>query len=173
MIKRWPNVSYLYNKSTCIYSPCFPVSELNVGQESKYNACAMDMIWDERRSNNIEIDIETLSFHIDACLREHEDIYGAFFNQLDKDNLPTNLPNSLCDIYEEMCPNNFGRLIAYLTLAYQVADSCEEEFIGEVAQITVEDFKYIDLGKYKVTRFILFKALLDQLLLRAVFAYFA
>ena len=84
----------------------------------KYSACAMDMTWDELRSNNIEIDRETLSFHIDACLREHEDIYGAFINQLDKDNLPTNLPNSLCDIYEQMCPNNFVRLIAYLTLVF-------------------------------------------------------
>ena len=133
----------------------------------------MDMIWDELRSNNIEIDRETLSFHIDACLREHEDIYGAFINQLDKDNLPTNLPNSLCDIYEEMCPNNFGRLIACLTLVYQVADSCEEEIIREVAQRTVEDFKYIDLEKYKVKRFIPFKALLDQLLIQTTFAYFA
>ena len=167
------NVSYSYNKSACIDTICLTVSELIVGQASKYIACAMDMIWGELRSNNIEIDRETLSFHIDACLREHEDIYGAFINQLDKDNLPTNLPNSLCDIYEEMCPNNFGRLIAYLTLVYQAADSCEEEIIREVAQRTVEDFKYIDLEKYKVKRFIPFKALLDQLLIRTVFAYFA
>ena len=131
------NVSYSYNKSACIYTLCPTVSELNVGQASKYNACAMDMIWDELRSNNIEIDRETLSFHIDACLREHEDIYGAFINQLDKDNLPTNLPNSLCDIYEEMCSNNFARRIAYLTLVYQVADSCEEEIIIEVAKTSV------------------------------------
>ena len=55
----------------------------------------MDMIRDELRSNNIEIDRVTLSFHIDAWLREIEDIYGAFINKLDKDNLPTNLPNSL------------------------------------------------------------------------------
>ena len=123
------------------------------------------MIWDEHI---------TLSFHIDACLREHEDIYGAFINRLDKDNLPINLPNSLCDIYEEMCPNNFGRLIAYLTLVYQAADSCEEEIIREVAQRTVEDFKYIDLEKYKVVNpAIHFKTLIGQLLLRAVFAYFA
>ena len=168
------NVSYLFNKGACIYTLCLAISKLNVGQASKYNACAMDMIWDERRSNNIHF---TSMFHIDACLREHEDIYGAFINQLDKDNLPTYLSNSLCDIYEEMCPNNFGRLLAYLilvlALVYQVADSCEEEIIREVAQRTVEDFRYIDLGKYKVTLFIPFKALLDQLLLRAVFAYFA
>ena len=159
------SILYLYTLSRCIGTQC--------GTGSKHNACAMDMIRDELRSNNIEIDRETLSFHIDACLREHEDIYGAFINQLDKDNLPTNLPNSLCDIYEEMCPNNFGRLIAYLTLVYQAADSCEEEIIREVAQRTVEDFKYIDLEKYKVKRSIPFKALLNQLLIRTVFAYFA
>ena len=96
LVQKVTNVTYMYNKSTCIYTHCLAVSELNVGQESKYNACAMDMIGDEHRSGNIEIDRETLSFHIDACLREHEDIYGAFINQLDKDNLPTNLPNSLC-----------------------------------------------------------------------------
>ena len=117
------------------------------------------MIWDELRSNNIEIDRETLSFHIDACLREH-----------DKDNLL----KSLCDIYEEMCPNNFGRLVAYLTIVYQVADSCDEEIIREAVQRTVEHFKYIDLEKYKVINpAVPFKALLGQLHLRAVFAYFA
>ena len=60
---------------------------------------------------------------------------------MDKDNLQ----NGLCSIYVEMCPNNFGRLIAYLTIVYQVADSCEEEIIREAVQRTVEDFKYIDL----------------------------
>ena len=58
---------------------------------------------------------------------------------MDKDNLQ----NGLCSIYVEMCPNNFGRLIAYLTIVYQVADSCEVEIIREAVQIT--DFKYIDL----------------------------
>ena len=122
------------------------------------------MIWDEHI---------TLSFHIDACLREHEDIYGAFINQLDKDNLPTNLPNSLCDIYEEMCPNNFGRLIAYLTLVNKVRDMMDEETTREAIRRTVEDFKRIHLAKYKVRSSIPFKALVGQLLLRAVFAYFA
>ena len=59
----------------------------------------MDIIWDERMSNNIEIDKETLSFHIDACLREHEELYGTVIIRLDKDNLP----NNLCDIDEEIC----------------------------------------------------------------------
>ena len=59
------------------------------------------------------------------------------------------MPNSLCDIYEEMCPNNVDRLIAYLTLVYQVADFCVEENIREAVERTVEDFKYIDLENIK------------------------
>ena len=74
------------------------------------SACAMDIIWDELERNNIEIDKEMLSFHIHACLREHEKISGAIINEIHKDNLSTNL----CDIYEEMSPNIFGRLMAYL-----------------------------------------------------------
>ena len=71
----------------------------------------------------------------------------------------------LCDIYEEMNPNNFGRLIAYLTLVYKIADSYEEEIVREAVQRTVENLKHIDLEKYKVGCFISFKALLGQLLI--------
>ena len=127
----------------------------------------MDMIGDELKSNNIEIDRETLSFHINACLREHEDIYGAFINQLDKDNLPI----SLYDIYKQMNPNNFGRIIVYLTLVYKVHDIMDEETIREAIRRTVEDFKRIDLAKYKIRGSIPFKVLLGQMLLRTVFAY--
>ena len=63
------------------------VSEPIVGQASKYNVYVMDIIWDELRSNNIEIDRETLSFHIDACLREYEELYGTVIIRMDKDNL--------------------------------------------------------------------------------------
>ena len=43
------------------------------------------------------------------------------------------------------------RFIAYLTIVFQVADSCEEEIIREAVQRTVEDFEYIDLEKYKLS----------------------
>ena len=68
------NVPYSYNKSACIYTLCLAVSELIVGQGSRHNACGIDTSWEELRSNNIEIDRETLSFHINACIRDHEDI---------------------------------------------------------------------------------------------------
>ena len=87
-----------------------------------------------------------LSFHIDACLREHEELYGAIIIQIDGDNLP----NSLCDIYAEMVPNNFGRIMAYLTLVYKFADSLDEETTREAVRRNVEEFKRIDLAKYQV-----------------------
>ena len=68
-------------------------------------------------------------------------------------------------------PNNFGRLIAYLTLVYKIADSYEEEIVREAVQGTVENLKHIDLEKYKVGRFISFKTLLGQLLIRLISAY--
>ena len=63
------------------------------------------------------------------------------------------MPNSLCDIYAEMCdiyPNNFGQIMAYLTLVYKFADSLDGETTREAARRTVEEFKRIDLAKYQV-----------------------
>ena len=62
-----------------------------MGRAGESSACVMDIIWDELKSNNIEIGKEMLSCHINTCLREHEEIYGTVIIRLDKDNLSTNL----------------------------------------------------------------------------------
>ena len=102
-----------------------------------------------------------LSFYISKCLDEHKELYGAIIIQIGD-----NLSNSLCDIYAEMAPNNFGRIMAYLTLVYKFADSLDEETTREAVRRTVQNLKLIDLEKYKVKRFISFKALLGRQLLR-------
>ena len=106
----------------------------------------MDIIWEELKRNNIDIDKDMPSFYISKCLDEHKELYGAIIIQIDGDNLP----NSLCVIYAEMAPNNFGRIMAYLTLVYKFADSLDEETIRGAARRTVEEFKRIDLAKYQV-----------------------
>ena len=106
----------------------------------------MDIIWGELKSNNIEIGKETLWLCIDACLREHEELYGTIIIQIDGDNLP----NSLCDIFTEMVPNNFGRILAYLTLVYKFSDSLDEETTKEAMRRTVAEFKPSDLAKYQI-----------------------
>ena len=60
------------------------------------------------------------------------------------------MPNSLCDIYAEMAPNNSGPIMVYLTLVYKFADSLDEETTREAVTRTVEEFKRIDLAKYQV-----------------------
>ena len=78
----------------------------------------------------------------------------------------------MCDIYEEMNTNNFGRLIAYLTLVYKIADSYDEEIFQQAVQRTVENLKHIDLEKYKFGPSIYFKTLLGQLFIQLISAYF-
>ena len=113
------------------------------------SACAMEIIYDELRRNNDEIDKEMLSFHIHACLREHGEIYQSAVQHLDTNCVRRTI---LYDIYEEMNPSHFGRFIAYLTLVYKIADSFEDDIVRQAVQRTVEDFKHIDLEKYKVLR---------------------
>ena len=48
---------------------------------------------------------------------------------------------NLSHIYEEMKPNSFGRLIAYLTLVYKIANSNEEEIVREAGQRTYRSGK--------------------------------
>ena len=66
-----------------------------MGQAVKNSVCVMDIIWEELKRNNIEIDKDMLSFYISKCLDEHEELYGAIIIQIDGDNLP----NSLSTIY--------------------------------------------------------------------------
>ena len=64
-------------------------TELIVGEADKNSACAMDIIWDELRRNDVDINKETLSFHINTCLREYEEMYGTTINRIDRDNIST------------------------------------------------------------------------------------
>ena len=63
----------------------------------------------------------------------------------------TYISTNSCDIYEEMSPNNFGRIMAYLVFVYKVRDSNEKETLRKAVRKTVEDLKHIDLEKYKVS----------------------
>ena len=86
----------------------------------------MNILWEELKRNNSDIGKDMLSFYISKCFDEHEELYGAIIIQIGD-----NLSNSLCDIYSEMAPNNFGRIMAYLTLVYKFADSLDEETTRE------------------------------------------
>ena len=58
------SLTYMRN-NVCIYAHCITHTELIMGEPGKSSACTMDMIFDELKSNNIEVDIETLSSSYD------------------------------------------------------------------------------------------------------------
>ncbi|CAB4001005.1 Hypothetical predicted protein [Paramuricea clavata] len=74
---------------------------------------------DELRQNKIDIDKQTLSFHINAILDQHRDLYRA----VNAHGL------HLGQIYREINLTNFGRIFAYLALACLQRDS--EESVRE------------------------------------------
>ena len=102
----------------------------------------MDIIWEELKRNNINIDKDMLSFYISKCLDEQRGMYDSLNAQLS--------PKCFQPVFEEMNVNNFGRIIAYLTFVYRLSDSCDEETIQEAVRRTVEAFRHIDLERYNV-----------------------
>ena len=71
------SVSYWYKKYVDIYACCVTRTELLVGQAGKSSACVMDIIWEELKSNNIDIDKDMLSFYISKCLDEQRQMYDS------------------------------------------------------------------------------------------------
>ena len=64
----------------------------------------IDIIFDELKRNEIDIDKQTLSFHINTILDRHRDLYRA----VNAHGL------NLDQIYREINVTNFGCIIAYL-----------------------------------------------------------
>ena len=64
----------------------------------------IDIIFDELKRNEIDIDKQTLSFHINTTINQHRDIYREM-NTRDL---------NLEQIYREINVTNFDRIIAYL-----------------------------------------------------------
>ena len=61
----------------------------------------MEVIVDELRKNNVNIDITILSQHIHYVLGVHEDMYTEMANCLNSD--------ELLNVFNEMHVNSFGR----------------------------------------------------------------
>ena len=68
----------------------------------------MEIILDELQKNNVDIDMRTLSHHVNYLLDKHGDIYQS---------IVLHCPD-LVTIFYEINVINFGRAMAYLTLIY-------------------------------------------------------
>ena len=88
----------------------------------------MEVIVDELRKNNLNIDITALFQHIHYVLDVHEDMYNEMANRLNS--------NKLLNVFNEMNVNSVGRVVAYLALVYRMNIS-EEDAIREAVRLVV------------------------------------
>ena len=88
----------------------------------------MEVIQDELQKNNVRIDIETLTEHIEYILNNYKDCYTHAVERLTREEL-------LLDIFHEMGVNSLGRAMSYLTLVYRVSHIIKEDTVRQAVRL--------------------------------------
>ena len=90
----------------------------------------MEVIADELKKNNIRIDIETLTEHIQYILGNYRDCFNQSVERLTREEL-------ILDVFQEMNVNTLGRAMAYLTLVYRTSHICKEDTVRKAVRLVV------------------------------------
>ena len=88
----------------------------------------MEVIADELQKNDVRIDIETLSEHIEYILGNYRDSYNDSVQRLTREEL-------LLDVFHEMNVNSLGRAMAYLTLVYRMSHMIKEDTVRQAVRL--------------------------------------
>ena len=90
---------------------------------------AMEVIVDELRKNDIDVDVQILSQHINYVLTHHGQLYDEMAERLG--------PDGLLNVFNEMKVNSFGQAMAYLTLIYLmgIPEDVKREAVRLVAPV--------------------------------------
>ena len=90
----------------------------------------MEVIANELHMNGIYIDTETLSDYIEYIRTQYKDTYHDAVKHFTHE-------QTLLNVFHQMDVNNFGRAIAYLTLAYHMSYLVHEDTVREATRLTV------------------------------------
>ena len=88
----------------------------------------MEVIQDELQKNNVRIDIETMTEHIEYILNNYKDSYNDSVNRLTREEL-------LLDVFHEMDVNSLGRAMTYLTLVYRMSHMIKEDTVRQAVRL--------------------------------------
>ena len=88
----------------------------------------MEVIQDELKKNNVRIDIETLTEHLEYILDNYRDSYNHALDRLTREEL-------LLDVFHEMNVNSLGRAMAYLTLVYRMSHMIKEDTVRQAVRL--------------------------------------
>ena len=102
----------------------------------------MEVILDELRKNNVDIDMTTVFYHMHQCLEQYKTMCEEMATRVEAVDLP--------DIFNDMNVNNFGRAMAYLTLVYVLKGS--ENATCEAVRLVATVLKDMDFTAFNVER---------------------
>ena len=88
----------------------------------------MEVIQDELQKNGVNVDIETLTEHIEYILNNYKDSYTHAVDRLTREEL-------LLDVFHETDVNSLGRAMSYLTLIYRVSHMMEEDTVRQAVRL--------------------------------------
>ena len=88
----------------------------------------MEVIVDELKKNNVNIDVETLTEHIQYILNNYRDRFNESVERLTRE-------ESLLDVFHEMNVNSLGRTVAYLTLVYRLSHIIKEDTVRQAVRL--------------------------------------
>ena len=89
----------------------------------------MEVIVDKLKKNDVNVDVETLSEHIQYILDNYRDCYNESVERLTREEL-------LLDVFHEMNVNSLGRAMSYLTLVYRMSHIIKEDTVRQAAHLT-------------------------------------
>ena len=92
----------------------------------------METIQDELQKNNVRIDIETLTEHIEYILNNYKDSFNEGVNGLNR--FPLDV-DTFQKVFKEINVNSLGRAMAYLTLIYCVSHMMEEDTVRQAVRL--------------------------------------
>ena len=88
----------------------------------------MEVITDELQKNDVNVDVETLSEHIQYILDNYRDCYNDSVERLTREEL-------LLDVFHEMNVNTLGRAMSYLTLVYRMSHIIKEDTVRQAVRL--------------------------------------
>ena len=100
----------------------------------------MEVILDELQTRGVDIDMRTLSHHINYLFEGH----GTLYNQM----VVNVNPNEMHVVFNTINMINFGRAMAYLTLVYFMHTS--EDTTRRAVRLVAAPLKSFDLSAYRI-----------------------
>ena len=99
-----------------------------MGNLEKEFIITMEVIQDELQKNNVCIDIETLTEHIEYILNNYRDSYNHSLDRLTREEMVLN-------VFHEMNVNSVGRVMSYLTLVYRMSHMIKEDTVRQAVRL--------------------------------------